>query len=96
MGSRKPSARAKRVAQFRESLGSLDDVFAREEKESSRREREREQALERKGCTSKQRYAFRSEAEEAIELCAEHGTKGLRCYKCSYCGGWHLTSRPQH
>lgn len=94
MGSRKPSARARQVARFKQGLGDMDDAFAREERLQDRRESEREEALERKACTSKNRYTCRSDAEEAIRLCAEHGTRGLRCYRCTYCGGWHLTSKP--
>lgn len=94
MSSRKPSAKAKRVAEFKAGLGGLDDAFAREERKQDKRAAEHEAALERKACTSKKRYPFRSDAEEAIELCAEHGTRGLHCYRCPYCGGWHLTSKP--
>ena len=53
-----------------------------------------ESMSERKACTSKKRYPYRSDAEEAIELCAQHGTRGLHCYRCPYCDGWHLTSKP--
>ncbi len=95
MGSRKPSANAKKVAKFKAQLGGMDDLFAREAARRERRSAEHEAALERRACTSKNRYAFRSDAEEAIRLCAEHGTHGLHSYKCPYCGGWHLTSKPE-
>ena len=29
---------------------------------------------------------------DAIAACEDYGTRGLRCYKCEYCKGWHLTS----
>ena len=98
--SKKPSANMKKVAAFKSQLGDsslsdMDDIFAREERRSERQEAEREQALYKKSCTSKNRYVSKAEAEETIRLCAEHGKQGLRCYKCSYCGGWHLTSKPQ-
>mgnify|MGYP003205428972 CR=1 FL=1 len=92
MSSRKPSAKAKRVAEFKASLGGLDDAFNREKRKQTKRAIEREHALEAKACTTKKRYAYRSDAEEAIELCAQHGTRGLHCYRCPYCEGWHLTS----
>ena len=53
MGSRKPSAKAKRVAEFKAGLGGMDDIFGREERRLSKREAEHEAALERKACTSK-------------------------------------------
>lgn len=73
----------------------MDAAFGREEVKRSKREREHEQALEHKTCTSKIRYDYCSQAEEAIELCAKHGTRGLHAYRCPYCNGWHLTSKPE-
>lgn len=98
--SRKPSANMKKVAAFKSQLGDgglggLDDIFAREEERSERQAVEHDEALYEKACASKNRYSSHTDAEEAIRLCAEHGTRGLRSYKCRYCGGWHLTSKPQ-
>ena len=81
MGSRKGSAKAKQIARFKAGLGGMDDLFAKEE------------ALRRKACESKNRYASRMEAEDAIRSCEEYGRRGLRCYKCPHCNGWHLTSK---
>ena len=97
MGSRKPSARAKRRADFEAQLGGLDgmgDLFAREDARSERAQREHEAALRKKSCESKNRYATRAEAEEAIAACAAYGRRGLHCYRCDYCDGWHLTHKP--
>ena len=93
MGSRKPAANAKRLAAFKASLGDMDDLFEREEDRQDALAARREDALREKACERKKRYTCRSDAEEAVRLCAEHGTLGLRCYKCRYCGGWHLTSK---
>ena len=95
MGSRKRSAQQKRIAEFKEGLGGLDDAFAREWRHSRSVDERREEARRMRSCDSKNRYATRFDAEEAIALCAEHGTRGLRCYRCPYCHGWHLTSHPQ-
>ena len=99
MGSRKPSAKAKQKAEFEASLGGslggFDDVFAREDARKQERAAEREAVLRTKACESKNRYAFLSDAEEAIEMCAAHGTRGLHAYRCPYCNGWHLTSKPE-
>ena len=94
MVSRKRSARAKQVAAFKESLGGMDSVFEREKQHAEARAREKEAALRRKACESKNRYSCASEAQAAIQACAEHGTKGLHSYRCPYCNGWHLTSKP--
>ena len=94
MGSRKRSAQQKRIAEFKESLGGLDDVFARERRHSKSMDERRETVRRTRACDSKNRYATRADAEEAIALCAEHGTYGLHCYRCEYCHGWHLTSHP--
>ena len=97
MGSRKRSAKARQMREFESTLeigiADLDSVFAREDARRIEKDEERECAHRERACTSKNRYASRSEAEEAILLSAEHGTRGLRTYRCEYCGGWHLTSR---
>ena len=95
MSSRKPSAKAMRLADFKASLGGSDDVFTRERQHQKKRRIEREKELERKACTSKNRYASKREAEEAIIACAAYGTRGLHSYRCPYCNGWHLTSKPE-
>ena len=97
MVSRKRSAQAKRVAAFKEQLFSDDaaSAFEREHKRIEERAREREAALRRKACESKNRYSCQSDAQVAIRACAAHGTTGLHAYRCPYCGGWHLTSRPE-
>ena len=94
MASRKPSARAKRVEAFRAGLGGYDDLFAHEEKRRDELAESREQARYEKACASKNRYASRAEALAVIDECAAHGRHGLSCYRCDYCGGWHLTSHP--
>ncbi len=94
MTSRKPSAKAKRVAEFKSRLYGMDDsAFEAERRRRSKKAQRHEEALREKSCTSKNRYSTRGDAEEAIRACAEHGTRGLHCYKCDYCGGWHLTSK---
>ena len=96
MGSKKRSARAKQVAEFKAQLGSdMDFLFEREERHQANISREKEQALRYKACESKNRYSCRDDAEEAIRLCTEHGTTGLHSYRCPHCKGWHLTSKPQ-
>ena len=95
MGSRKGSAKAKRVAEFKASLGGMDDIFAREDARKAEASRQREAHLRNKACESKNRYSSKFEAQLAIRSCADYGTTGLHCYKCEYCNGWHLTSRPQ-
>ena len=98
MSSRKPSAKARRLSEMRSALegagGGIDDLFARESQRRDELAARHDEALYEKACASKNRYASRGDAEEAIRLCAEHGRRGLRYYKCSYCGGWHLTSKP--
>lgn len=96
MGSNKRSARAKERALFESQLGGvLDDVFAREDARKQRRAEEHEAVLRNKACESKNRYLTRCDAEEAIASCAAHGTRGLHAYRCPYCEGWHLTSKPR-
>lgn len=101
MASRKPSARAKQAAVFSAGIADegfgddfLDDVFSRERERDLEIESRRESARYEKACASKNRYATRGEALAAIRSCEDHGRRGLSCYKCSYCGGWHLTSHP--
>lgn len=96
MGSRKRSARAKQVAEFKASLGGMDGLFEEESRRREQRSAAREAALREKACGSKNRYSCKGDAEAAIRSCAEHGTTGLHCYRCPYCNGWHLTSKPLH
>ena len=96
MTSRKRSARQKQVEAFKAQLSSdLDGVFSRAQAERSAAESRREEAYRSKSCSSKNRYATRWDAQEAIALCAEHGRTGLTYYRCDFCGGWHLTSHPR-
>lgn len=94
MASRKPSAKAKKLSEFRSQLGGMDDVFAQEQRRLEDLADNKEAALRYKACESKNRYASRSEAEEMIRTLSAYGKKGLRCYRCQYCNGWHLTSKP--
>ena len=84
----------KRVKQFKSQLGGLDDLFDSEHRRNEQRSQEKEAARRVKSCESKNRYATRYEALDAIAACAEHGTTGLSEYRCPYCDGWHLTSHP--
>ena len=95
MGSRKRSARQKQQEAFREGLGSFDDAFARIERDHAELAERREAAYRTKSCSSKNRYDTRWDAEAAIASCEEHGRRGLSCYRCEFCGGWHLTSHPR-
>ena len=92
MGSRKPSAQAKRIQEFKSQLGGLDDLFAAESRRDERISQEKENAQRRKACESKNRYSSRDEARATIASCEAHGAKGLHVYRCPYCNGWHLTS----
>lgn len=94
MGSRKPSAKVKRVQEFKSQLGDYDDLFAAERRRGRRLSDEKEAARRKKGCESKNRYSSLSEAQVVISECEAHGARGLSAYRCSHCDGWHLTSHP--
>lgn len=95
MASKKPSAQAKKLAAFKASADDFSDLFAHESDRLEALADERETARRVKACESKNRYASRAEAEQAVSWCADHGKRGLRIYRCKYCNGWHLTSRPE-
>ena len=95
MGSKKRSARAREVAAFKAQLGGLDAAYERARGNQGRIDERREAARRQRGCERKQRYATRADAEEAIAACAAYGTRGLHCYRCEFCHGWHLTSHPR-
>ena len=95
MASKKPSANKKKVAQFKSSIADFGDIFESESNRIEEIAEERKSALRNKACESKNRYASRKEAEEAAAWCAAEGRRGLRVYRCKYCNGWHLTSKPQ-
>lgn len=94
MTSRKGSAKARQRATFEAGAPDLGDLFAREERRRDEAAADREAVLRLRSCESKNRYAARTDAEEAIASCAAHGTRGLHAYRCPHCHGWHLTSKP--
>ena len=81
MGSKKRAAWSKAKSEFLGAAtgGDMSDLFARED--------ERRDALNAERDT-------RAEAEAVMADCENRGRRGLACYKCEYCGGWHLTSHP--
>lgn len=100
MASHKRSARAKKISQFeaelddQNSAARLDTLFMDEEKRRQKEIDRRERALRYKACESKNRYDTQWEAEAARLSSSEHGVANLRVYRCRYCNGWHLTSKP--
>lgn len=95
MASHKRSALRKQRSSFEAEFGDMNDLFNQEECRRETLDQERAAAKRRKACSSKNRYATRAEALDAIASCADYGRTGLHCYRCSYCNGWHLTSHPQ-
>lgn len=95
MASHKRSALRKQRQQFETSFDDMGSVFALEERRQEAMSEKRAAAKEYKACGSKNRYATRAEAEDAISSCASYGRTGLHCYRCTYCKGWHLTSHPR-
>jgi hypothetical protein len=92
VGSKKRSARAKQIEQFKAQLGGLDDLYGREERRQDEIRERRDDARRERACERKSRYASRVDAEMAIAWCEEQGRRGLTYYRCPYCHGWHLTS----
>ena len=92
MGSRKRSARIRQVEQFKAELGGLDDLYGRESRRQDELSERRDEARRERACERKNRYATRTDAEEAIAWCEGQGRRGLTYYRCPYCHGWHLTS----
>ncbi len=74
--------------------GDMSDLFAREDERRDALDAERDEARRYKSCERKNRYDTRAEAEAVMADCENRGRRGLACYKCEYCGGWHLTSHP--
>ena len=95
MGSRKPSAKKRQVEAFRSQLGGYDAAYERIKRDRAKLDERREAGYRAKSCESKNRYATRAEAQDAIATCAAYGRTGLSSYRCPYCKGWHLTSHPQ-
>ncbi len=49
-----------------------------------------------RSCHRKDRYWTEAEASRAIRKCeAKRPDTKLRAYFCSFCLGWHLTSKPK-
>ena len=96
MGSKKRAAWSKAKSEFLGAAtgGDMSDLFAREDERRDALDAERDEAWRYKSCERKNRYDTRAEAEAVMADCENRGRRGLACYKCEYCGGWHLTSHP--
>ena len=95
MGSKKRAAWSKAKSEFLGAAtgGDMGDLFAREDERRDALNAERNEAWRYKSCERKTvRHARRGRAVMAD--CENRGRHGLACYKCEYCGGWHLTSHP--
>lgn len=94
MGSKKRAAWSKAKSEFLGAAtgGDMSDLFAREDERRDALDAERDEAWRYKSCERKNRYDTRAEAEAVMAECENRGRRGLACYKCEYCGGWHLTS----
>lgn len=96
MGSKKRAAWSKAKSEFLSTAtgGDMSYLFAREDERRDALNAERNEAWRYKSCERKNRYDTRAEAEAVMADCENRGRRGLACYKCEYCGGWHLTSHP--
>ena len=95
-GEQKASRLVKSQSEFLGAAtgGDMSDLFAREDERRDALDAERDEAWRYKSCERKNRYDTRAEAEAVMADCENRGRRGLACYKCEYCGGWHLTSHP--
>lgn len=53
----------------------------------------------RQSCNGKVRFRDKPEADRALHIISNVNTRSKipgRSYRCDRCGGWHLTSMPQH
>ncbi len=97
MGSKKRAAWSKAKSEFLGAAtgGDMSDLFARARTSAAT---PWTPSAMRLGAISraerKNRYDTRAEAEAVMADRENRGRRGLACYKCEYCGGWHLTSHP--
>ncbi|MFQ7393054.1 MAG: hypothetical protein ACLRM9_07250 [Collinsella aerofaciens] len=94
MGSKKRAAWSKAKSEFLGAAtgGDMSDLFAREDERRDALDAERDEAWRYKSCERKPlRHAPRP---RPLWPTAKTAVGGLACYKCEYCGGWHLTSHP--
>jgi len=98
MAKRGRGAWKRQADEFMHQLGGFDgpgNMFGPEARRRAERDALRELDLREKACSSKNRYIDEEDALEALEACERHGRRNLRIYRCPYCDGWHLTSKPQ-
>ena len=69
MGSKKRSSWSKQKAEFNASLGGMDNLFASEGKRQQKNRAEKEAALRKKACESKNRYTSKSDASRNYLMC---------------------------
>ena len=95
MGSKKRAAWSKAKSEFLGAAtgGDMSDLFAREDERRDALDAERDEP----GATSRasaKTVTTRAPRPRQLWPTAKRGRRGLACYKCEYCGGWHLTSHP--
>lgn len=88
---------------YKDSQSRHNRDMRRKEKRQRKSERERQRRdkkvsdkygkVAHGSCGRKTRFKSESSANRYIE---RHPTLELACYKCDFCGGWHLTSHPLH
>lgn len=91
-----------RRKRFNDTASRRERELKREKKRIRKRNRERkrrdDKVTDKYGkvahgsCGRKTRFRSETTAQRYIE---RHSTLGLACYKCEFCGGWHLTSHPK-
>ena len=95
MGSKKRAAWSKAKSEFLSTAtgGDMSDLFAREDERRDALDAERDEAWRYKSCERKT-VTTRAPRPSRYGRLRNRGRRGLACYKCEYCGGWHLTSHP--
>ena len=49
--------------------------------------------LVERGCTRKRWYASKAQARAGKQRAERVGKQHYRIYRCTWCGGWHLTTK---
>ena len=82
------------MGQSRQSRNRQRKAKKERDRAAKRRELLKNSGVRGRMCTSKTRYPSKDSAVAAAARFLHPDGELLRAYKCSFCNGWHLTSKP--
>lgn len=96
MSCKKPSAYERRqIKKIHERIRACQKQVQKEQKIDQCRRRDKSQNNEIRMMTCGRKIRYESEGTAQIVMIMRGTKEHLRAYRCPYCGGWHITHKPE-